>query len=71
MTRNRMLYIRKNASLPKTALFSAYYIFIATPKQLLTHLRHGRTDLAAQTLKGLWWNFTHSANSSSLGYFIP
>ncbi len=71
MTRNRMLYIRKNTNLTNTALFSAYYIFIATPKQLLIHVKNGRADLAAQTFKGIWWNLTHSANSSSLGYYIP
>ncbi|GAB3429100.1 glycosyltransferase family 2 protein [Niabella aquatica] len=70
MTRNRMLYIRKNATLPRAFLFSVYYTLIATPKQLLVHLKSGRKDLALQTLKGLWWNFTHSSNSNSLGYKI-
>jgi len=70
MTRNRMLYIRKNTTLPQSALFTIYYTLIATPKQLLAHLKSGRKDLAIQTLKGIWWNFTHSSNSNSLGYKI-
>ncbi|MGC4231941.1 MAG: glycosyltransferase family 2 protein [Niabella sp.] len=70
MTRNRMLYIRKNTNLPKSVLFSVYYTLIAVPKQLMIHLKSGRKDLALQTLKGLWWNFTHSSDSNSLGYKI-
>ncbi|WP_346239478.1 glycosyltransferase family 2 protein [Niabella insulamsoli] len=68
MSRNRMLYVRKNTNAYKTAFFTAYYTFVATPKQVLVHLKNGRTDLAVQTLKGLWWNFTHSSKSASLGY---
>jgi GT2 family glycosyltransferase len=70
MTRNRMLYIRKNTNLPQSVLFSVYYTLIAVPKQLMVHLKSGRKDLALQTLKGLWWNFTHSSDSHSLGYKI-
>jgi len=70
MTRNRMLYIRKNTVFINKALFSVYYTLIATPKQLFMHFKNGRTDLAVQTFRGLWWNFTHSSNSSSLGYPI-
>ena len=70
MTRNRMLYIRKNTNLAQSVLFSVYYTLIAVPKQLMVHLKSGRKDLALQTLKGLWWNFTHSSDSHSLGYKI-
>lgn len=70
MARNRMLFIRKNTNFPLTFFFSIYYTLIAIPKQLIAHLKSGRKDLALQTLKGLWWNFTHSSNSNSLGYKI-
>ncbi|MFT4093533.1 MAG: glycosyltransferase family 2 protein [Niabella sp.] len=71
MTRNRMLYIRKNTSLINKAFFTFYYTFVAIPKQAALYLKEGRKDLARQTIRGLWWNFTHHSTSKSLGYKIP
>lgn len=70
MTRNRMLFIRRNTGYANTALFSLYYTLIATPRQILNYLRKGRKDLAKQAIKGLWWNFTHSSTSNSPGHKI-
>lgn len=70
MTRNRMLFIRKNTSLVNTLIFSLYYIWIACPKTILTLIKKGRVDLVKWVFKGLFWNFTHSKNSKSLGFKI-
>jgi len=70
MTRNRMLFIRKNTGLINTLLFSLYYITIACPKQLYLYIRKGRNDLVKWLLKGVLWNLTHSKNSDSLGFKI-
>lgn len=68
MTRNRMLFIRRNTGLINTFLFSIYYTFIACPKMIFIYIKKGRKDLAKWVIKALIWNFTHSKNSKSLGF---
>ncbi|MBD3749158.1 MAG: glycosyltransferase family 2 protein [Sphingobacteriales bacterium] len=68
MTRNRMLFIRRNTGFVNTFLFSIYYTFIACPKMIFTYIKKGRKDLAKWVIKALIWNFTHSKNSKSLGF---
>jgi len=70
MTRNRILFIRKNTSLLNTLLFSLYYSTIACPKQIYLYARKGRKDLTSWLLKGVLWNITHSKNSNDLGFKI-
>jgi hypothetical protein len=70
MTRNRMLFIRKNTGLFNTILFSLYYTFIACPKLMLTLAKNGNLNKVKYVLKGLLWNFTHSKNSTKLGFKI-
>jgi len=70
MTRNRMLFIRRNTGWFNTMLFSLFYIFIACPKQMLLYLKKGRKDLIKWVLKGLIWNFSHSNQSADLGFKI-
>ncbi len=68
MTRNRMLFIRRNTGIFNSFLFSIYYTLIACPKMILLYLKNSRTDLAKYALKGLFWNFSHSKNSKELGF---
>jgi GT2 family glycosyltransferase len=68
MTRNRMLYIRRNTGFFNTVLFSLYYIAIACPKQIYIYIKKGRTDLIKWVVKGVLWNITNSTNSKNLGY---
>jgi GT2 family glycosyltransferase len=70
MTRNRMLFIRKNTSWVNTILFSTYYTFIACPKAALKLILRKRFDLAKWIFKGLFWNFMHKKSSNNLGYSI-
>jgi len=68
MTRNRMLYIRKNTNRFTGTFFNLYYVAFAIPGQLVKCLAKGRADLAKQSLKGLWWNLVHNKNSQATGY---
>jgi GT2 family glycosyltransferase len=70
MTRNRILFIRRNAGLVNSLLFFIYYLILAGPKQLLQYIRKGRLDLVKWQLKGIGWNFTHSKRSTDLGFKI-
>jgi GT2 family glycosyltransferase len=70
MTRNRMLYIRRNTNLINTIIFSAYYICFACPKQIIVYILKKRIDLVKWVFKGVFWNLTNSKNSSNLGFKI-
>lgn len=70
MTRNRMLFIRRNTGFLNTIFFTIYYIFIACTKQIVNYLLKGRKDLAKWTLRGVFWNFTNAKNSKNLGFKI-
>lgn len=70
MTRNRMLFIRRNTGLLNTVLFSIYYIGLACPKQIILYLRKGRRDLVKWVFSGILWNLTHGKNSTELGFKI-
>lgn len=70
MTRNRMLFIRRNTSLINTFFFSIYYILFACAKQVLVYFLTGRSHLIKWVFKGVTWNFVNSKNSSKLGYKI-
>lgn len=70
MTRNRMLYIRRNTSFLNTIGFSLFFILFACSKQILIYALKGRNDLIKWVFKGVWWNLTHSKNSKNLGFKI-
>ena len=70
LTRNRMLFIRKNTNIFNTFLFSVYYVLFACSKMIFNYSKNDRKDLALYVIKALWWNFTHSKNSKSLGFKI-
>jgi len=70
MTRNRMLFIRRNTGLINTFFFSLYYIGIACPKQIFLYLRKGRKDLVKWVFRGIAWNLTNGKNSTKLGFKI-
>lgn len=70
MTRNRMLFIRRNTGYLNTVFFSVYYVFIACGRQVITYLVKGRLDLAKHVYKGLFWNLMNSKESGNLGFKI-
>ncbi|MBC6112101.1 glycosyltransferase family 2 protein [Pedobacter fastidiosus] len=70
MTRNRMLFIRRNTGLLNTTCFSLYYILMVCSRDTLSYLSKGRKDLIKYIYKGLFWNFTNSKNSKNLGFKI-
>lgn len=70
ITRNRMLFIRKNTSLINTLIFSIYYIFIACPKMILNYALKGKSALIIWVIKAIIWNLTHKKSSKNLGFKI-
>lgn len=70
ISRNRMLFIRRNTSLINTFLFSIYYTCCVIPKETIFYLAKGRKDLAKYTLKGLSWNYKNTKEAKNMGLEI-
>jgi GT2 family glycosyltransferase len=68
MTRNRILYIRKNTNLFTTIIFYLYSSLITIPKQILLYIVTGRPDLVKWAVKGFTWNLSNSSSSKNLGF---
>lgn len=70
MTRNRMLFIRRNTDLLTTILFSLYYVPFVSAINITSYLLRARIDLAKQVLAGVFWNFQNKKDSGVLGFKI-
>ena len=64
MTRNRLLFAKRNISIPQKYLTYCYLIAIVALRDILKFLLHHRSDLAKATLKGLRDFFKTSLNSN-------
>lgn len=70
MTRNRILFIRRNASPAARIIFYLHFLLLVTPRNLLKYLAEKRTDLISSLFKAIWWNLSHKKDSNDLGYPI-
>lgn len=62
-TRNRILYIRRNAGLLPLLVFTAYFGFFALPKNTLGYLARRQFTHLKYFLKGVVWNLYSSSHS--------
>lgn len=67
MNRNRILFIRRNCGLPTRAIFWTYFLCVVTPRNILSYLKD-KQPFTSVLLKAIWWNMTHSTDSTDLGY---
>lgn len=70
LTRNRMLFIRKNTSLYNQLIFGVYYFFFACPYLMVRCLISGRRDHIIWIWRAMKWNLNNSKESSQLGYIV-
>ena len=66
MTRNRLLFAKRNISIPQKYLTYSYLIGIVAIRDIVKSLLHHRPDLAQATLKGLHDFFALTSNPSPL-----
>lgn len=59
MSRNRLLFVRRNIRGIKLAINLLFFSIVSLPKNLLTYLIKNRPDLAKSFLAGYFWNWTH------------
>ena len=62
-TRNRILYMRRNKSLPQFTVFILFFIFIYVPKSILYFSYHKQFEHLQSFLNGTFWNIKTSSYS--------
>jgi GT2 family glycosyltransferase len=59
MTRNRLLFLRRNAFGTQFLIGAAFFFVLALPKAIVTMLFTGRIDLARAAIRGVAWHVRH------------
>lgn len=68
MNRNRILFMRRNASAWKQFIFYCYFMGLVVPRNILQYVKEKDYQFVPALLKAIWWNITHKADSNDLGY---
>ncbi len=63
MTRNRIYYMRRHASLPQFAVFIGFFGLLTVPKTVLKFVKNKQYTHLKSFLKGITWNLTNSKYS--------
>lgn len=63
LTRNRILYMRRNTRFYQFLVFSCFFTFVSLPKSVFTHLVKGQYQHLKSFVKGVLWNLTTSKHS--------
>lgn len=69
MTRNRLLYMRRNTAGLKKITWILFFLFFTLPKNALMFTLKRDLEHAKAFWKGLFWNFTHLDNGKKLKLF--
>jgi GT2 family glycosyltransferase len=59
MTRNRILFMRRNTPMGAFLLFVAFFVFLTIPKELLKYTFSGKFEHLRAFVRGVSWNLTH------------
>lgn len=70
MTRNRLLYMRRNTSGLKKMTWILFFLLFSLPKNALRFTLQRDIEHGKAFWKGLMWNFTHLNNGKKLKLFI-
>lgn len=68
MNRNRILFIRRNATGFEKIVFYVYFIFFVVARNCIEYIKSGNKSFIRQLFRAIWWNFTQSKKSLFLGY---
>ncbi len=64
LTRNRILFMRRNAPLPVFLVFVTYFLFFTVPKNTLMYLIRGQKEFLRVFYKGILWHFNSAISYS-------
>lgn len=63
LTRNRILYMRRNTSLPAFTVFILFFCLFSVPKSVFIYLVRGQFKYLRSFLSGIAWNLTSTKHS--------
>ena len=70
MSRNRLLFIRRNGTLIQRMVFWPYFLLVVAPRNILGYIKDRQTKFVSVLLKAIWWNMIQSSDSMDKGYEI-
>jgi GT2 family glycosyltransferase len=70
MNRNRILFIRRNASAFTFFLFCCYFVLAVMPRNLFGYTKNKEFSFIPVFMKAVTWHFKHKPDSNDLGYPI-
>lgn len=70
MTRNRVLYMRRNSTGFKKITWIVFFLLVSLPKNALMYTLKMDIEHAKAFWKGLFWNVTHLNNGKKLRLFV-
>lgn len=70
MTRNRILFIRKNAPGLTFVIFCCYFFLAVVPRNLLSYIRNREFRFIPVFIKAIAWHFKNNADSNVLGFHL-
>ncbi len=68
MCRNRILFIRRNASWFSRIIFYFHFSLFVIPRNVIGYVLRGEKAHARQFFRAIWWNFRNGTESGVLGY---
>jgi GT2 family glycosyltransferase len=68
MNRNRILFIRRNATPLACTVFYCYFFTMVVPRNVIVYIRNKQFGFIKALAKAIWWNITHRSTSNDLGY---
>jgi GT2 family glycosyltransferase len=69
MTRNRLLFMRRNTTGMKKLFWILFFVSFSLPKNTMTYLLQRDADHGKAFWKGLIWNLTHLSNGQKMKLF--
>jgi len=70
MNRNRILFIRKNATDKQKMIFWFYFLSFVLPRNIIQYYKSGSGEFTKVLLKAISWNISNKTTSTHLGFTI-
>lgn len=68
MNRNRILFIRRNASIFQCIVFYVHFLVLVAPRNILHYIKEGHPEFTLILFRAIWWNIINKVDSKLLGY---
>jgi len=70
MNRNRILFIRRNATFFQRFIFWPYFIIVVAPRNIYNYIKNKQWSFVRVLLRAITWNMANGVDSKNFGYPI-